>query len=98
MGFGSTAKKVQQMVDIAEKLQSRLMDIKDRVEGTQQTVDDTAERVSAIESELGEQRQLLDALAAEQGVEVDFADDDGSTGDAGGEVVDSDTTGRDGNA
>lgn len=88
MGLGGTAKKVQQMVDIAETLHARVMDIKDRVEGTQVTVDETAARVEAIETELAEQRKLLDALAEAQGLDIDVdaavgdSDSDGSEDNA----------------
>lgn len=88
MGLGGTAKKVQQMVDIAETLHARVMDIKNRVEGTQVTVDETAARVEAIETELAEQRKLLDALAEAQGLDIDVdaavgdSDSDGSEDNA----------------
>lgn len=94
MGLGSTAKKVQQMVDIAEKLHARVMDIKDRVEGTQETVDETAERVTAIESELAEQRKIIDAIASEHDIDVD---PEGTPATDSG-LSDSDTAGGDDNA
>lgn len=93
MGLGGTAKKVQRMVDLAEKLHARIMDIKERVEGTQETVDETADRVDAIESELGEQREILEAIAESQGVDLDeIGDTDAVSATVG------DGAGGDGNA
>lgn len=85
MGLGSTAKKLQQMVEIAEKLQARLKDLKDRVEGTQEAVNETADRVEAVEDELAEQRAILEAIATETGVDLEQV------------VPDTDSDGGDGN-
>lgn len=71
MGLGSTAKKVQQMADMAEKLYERLNELREQVVQTRETVDDTNERVAALEDELAEQRALVEALADAQGVDVE---------------------------
>ncbi len=86
MGLGSTAKKLQQTVDIAEDLYGKVNDLRDRIGGLEETVADTNENVAALDAELAEQRALVEALADEQGVDVDAvvagATDDG--GDAAG--------------
>lgn len=84
MGLGSTAKKLQQMADMSKELYGRVNELREQLVGVRDTVDDTSERVGVIESELAEQRAVLDALAAEQGVdvaEVVAAVDDGAEGD-----------------
>jgi uncharacterized protein YoxC len=75
MGLGSTAKKLQTMVDHVETLLARMKDIKEQVEGTQATVDETAARVERIEAELADQRVVLDRIADAQGVDVDDVGD-----------------------
>jgi len=71
MGFGSTAKKVQKLADTAEKLYSKLTELREQVVEMRESVDETTERVETLERELAEQRALLDAIAEQQGVDVD---------------------------
>lgn len=85
MGLGSTAKKLQRTVDAVEDLYSKVNDLRERMVSTEETVNDTNDRVAALETELAEQRAVLDALADEQGVDVDAAvasAGDGGAGDA----------------
>jgi peptidoglycan hydrolase CwlO-like protein len=78
MGFGSTAKKLQQVVDAADDLYAKINDLKDDIAGIQDTIEDTNERVTGVESELTEQRELLDAIAEAEGIEVETSDGDDS--------------------
>jgi len=71
MGFGSTAKKVQKLADTAEKLYSKLNELREQVAEMRESVDATTERVETLEREMAEQRALLDAIAEQQGVDVD---------------------------
>ncbi|UPV99245.1 DUF5798 family protein [Halorussus gelatinilyticus] len=71
MGFGSTAKKVQKLADTAEKLYSKLNDLREQVAEMRETLDSTSERVERLERENAHQRALLEALAEEQGIDVD---------------------------
>lgn len=71
MGLGSTAKKIQKVADTAEELYSRINDVRDQVQEMQQTTIETKDRVGALESEVAEQRALLEALAKEQGIDLD---------------------------
>ncbi|MBP2250772.1 chromosome segregation ATPase [Halarchaeum solikamskense] len=70
MGLTSTANTVSKLSDLAEKLYKRVEAIRKRVEGMSETVGDTNERVERLEGELAEQRALVEALAAESGVDV----------------------------
>lgn len=73
VGLGDTAKKVQTVADRAEKTYKRLEELREQVRETRETVDDTNERVRALERTVAEQRAILDALAAESGVDVEAA-------------------------
>ncbi|MFB6127505.1 MAG: DUF5798 family protein [Halolamina sp.] len=71
MGLGSTAKKVQKLAEVAEQTFKRIDALRDEVDEMRQTVGDTADRVERLESEMAEQRALLNAVAEEQGIDVD---------------------------
>ena len=71
MGFGSTAKKVQKLADTAEKLYSKLNDLREQVAEMREKLDSTSERVERLERENAHQRALLEALAEEEGIDVD---------------------------
>lgn len=85
MGLGSTAKKLQTVVDMADKLYTKLSELKTQLQETQDTVEGTNERVDAIDRELAEQRALLDAIADEQGIDTDAVLDDVAATDDGRE-------------
>jgi septal ring factor EnvC (AmiA/AmiB activator) len=71
MGLGSTAKKLQQIADMAEDVYARLNALREQVTETRATVDETKARVDDMDRELAEQRALVEALAERQGVDVD---------------------------
>ncbi|GGM72373.1 uncharacterized protein involved in exopolysaccharide biosynthesis [Halarchaeum rubridurum] len=71
MGLTSTANTVSKLSDLAEKLYKRVEAIRKQVEKMSETVGDTNERVARLEDELAEQRALVEALAAENGVDVE---------------------------
>jgi septal ring factor EnvC (AmiA/AmiB activator) len=71
MGLGSTAKKLQTLADTAEKLYARMNEIRDQLVETRQTVSESRERLARVETELAEQRAILEAVAREQGVDLD---------------------------
>lgn len=91
MGFGSTAKKLQRVADMAEDLVGRLNELRERVTRMEETVDETNERVSDVERTQAEQRALLEAIAEQQNIpvedvlaEVDTKTDDAETTESGG--------------
>jgi hypothetical protein len=71
MGLGSTAKKLQDLADAAEKLFRQLHDLRERVSGLEETLQTTSEQVGELDREQRRQRALLEAVAEEQGVDVD---------------------------
>ncbi|WP_049936206.1 DUF5798 family protein [Haloplanus natans] len=71
MGLGSTAKKLQQIADMAEDVYARLNQLREQVNETRATVDETKARVDDMDHELAEQRALVEALAEKQGIDVE---------------------------
>jgi len=71
MGLGSTAKKLQQVTDMAEDVYARLNQLREQVTETRATVDETKSRVEEMDHELAEQRAILETLAEREGIDVD---------------------------
>jgi len=71
MGFGSTAKKLQKVADIADDLYTKVNELKTQLQAMRETVDETNERVDALDGRLDEQRALLEAIAEKQGVDTE---------------------------
>jgi septal ring factor EnvC (AmiA/AmiB activator) len=71
MGLGNTAKKIQRVADMAETLYEKLDELRTQVNEVRAHVETTSQRVERIERDVEEQRAVLDALAREQGIDVD---------------------------
>ncbi|MFW6321523.1 MAG: DUF5798 family protein [Halohasta sp.] len=82
MGLGSTTKKIQMLADTAEKMYTRLNEVREQVETTQHTVQDTGDRVQTLESEIVEQRAILNAIADELDIDLDAVTADAHIVDA----------------
>jgi len=108
MGFGDTAKKIQKLSTVAEDLYEKMNQVFAQLQQVRERVESTTERVEAIERDLDEQRMLLEAIAAEQGLDPDqliqehrdriadqASNEDGPTAD---DTTDSDSTRTDGDA
>ncbi|MFD1512100.1 DUF5798 family protein [Halomarina rubra] len=96
MGFGGTTQKLQKVASMAEDVYAKLNELRDQINALRETVDRMDRRTA-------ENRALLEALAAEEGVDVDAvltetaieeAEDVESTTESAGETSDAaDTTG-----
>lgn len=71
VGLGDTKKKIQKMIDAAEDLYAKMNELRAQIEELRETVDTTSQQVDSIEHDVEEQRVLLEALADEQGLDVD---------------------------
>jgi len=69
--LGNAGKKLQKMVDLAEELYERMNQLREQLRELQTTVEKTNTTVQKIEAEQAEQRALIEAIAADQGVDVD---------------------------
>ncbi|MFC7133672.1 MULTISPECIES: DUF5798 family protein [Salinibaculum] len=103
MGLGGTAKKLQKVIDAAEQLYSKMNEVIERLTKLERDVEHTSTQVDHLERDVAEQRALVEALAEQQGIDVDdvleqadlppeptAADDAGEQpdGDADGTTVD----------
>lgn len=88
MGFGSTAKKLQQVTEVADKLYERFEKLREQVKELTGTVEETNDRVAALETELDEQRALIEALAEENGLDVDDVTANTAVVDSGDDTAD----------
>jgi len=71
MGLGGTAKKLQKVTDMAEDVYARMNDLRDQVVQMRETTQETSDRVDRLERESAEMRALLEALAEEEGIDVE---------------------------
>ncbi|MES3518160.1 MAG: DUF5798 family protein [Natronomonas sp.] len=71
MGFGSATKKIQKVADMAEELYARMNELGEQILEMRETLQETHNRVAALENKIDQQQALLEALAAEQGIDVD---------------------------
>ncbi|SHH60131.1 DUF5798 family protein [Halobaculum gomorrense] len=92
MGLGSTAKKLQTVADMAEKLYGKVNEIRKEVESVQESVAETESRVGALERDLAAQRALVEALAEKEGVDVDAVLDGVDAADEAADDGDADST------
>lgn len=71
MGLGSTAKKLQTVADRAEELYGRMNEVRDQLKDLKGTVEETGDRVEDLDTRVERQEVVLEALAEEQGIDVD---------------------------
>lgn len=71
MGLGSTAKTLQTLADRAEQLYEQIVELQQRIVNLEESVDETTDRVRTLEAESEKQTALLEAIAREQGIDVE---------------------------
>lgn len=71
MPLGGATKKLQKLVDTAEELYQRVNELREEINALRETVQETNATVERLEVDLDQQRALVEALAHEQGVDVD---------------------------
>jgi len=71
MPFGDTAKKVQRVANMAEDLYEKMNQLRGQIQSLREEVETTSEQVDEIERDLAEQRALLEAIAENEGVDVE---------------------------
>lgn len=71
MPFGDTAKKVQRLSTIAEQTYEKLNQLVAQLQELRESFESTSEQIESMDRELAEQRAIVEALAEEQGVDVD---------------------------
>ncbi|MFW6017767.1 MAG: DUF5798 family protein [Halapricum sp.] len=91
MGFGDTAKKLQKVTSIAEESYKRMNELREQLVQLRSEVESTSEQVDRMEHDLAEQRALVEALAREQGLDVDAIVTEANIEDVDTEGDDTDT-------
>ena len=71
MGFGDTAKKLKKLSKTAEKLYAKMNQLVEQLQDLRGRVENTSDQIEAMDRELAEQRAIVEALAREQGIDVD---------------------------
>jgi uncharacterized coiled-coil DUF342 family protein len=71
MGLGGATKKLQMVADMGEELYGRINELREQISDVRETVDETNRRVAAVENKLDGQAAILEALAEEQGIDVE---------------------------
>jgi uncharacterized coiled-coil DUF342 family protein len=71
MALGGATKKLQKVIDTAEETYKRLDELREQVHLMRETLTDTHRRVRGLERELEDQRAVIEALARQEGVDVD---------------------------
>lgn len=71
MPLGGATKKIQKILDTAEELYNKVVQLREDVMEMRETVQGTNERVAALENKIDQQAAILEALAAEQDVDVE---------------------------
>jgi uncharacterized coiled-coil DUF342 family protein len=71
MGLGGATKKLQRVADMGEELYGRINELREQIVEMRETVGETNRRVAAIENKLDGQAAILEALAEQEGIDVD---------------------------
>lgn len=71
MVLGNATQKIQTLVELAEELYEKVMEIRQQLVTLKETAGDTNEGVMRLERQVTEQRALIEALADEQGIDVE---------------------------
>lgn len=71
MGLGGATKKLQKVADMGDELYSKINELREQILEMRETVQDTNERVNALENKVDQQGAILEALAEQEGLNVD---------------------------
>lgn len=75
--LGNAGKKISRIVDLAETLYEKVVELRGEVAALRETAEETRDRVVDLEAEVAEQRAVLEALAEAEGVDVEAVTADG---------------------
>ncbi|MDZ7700578.1 MAG: DUF5798 family protein [Halobacteriales archaeon] len=69
--LGNAGQKISRMVDLAETLYEKVVELREEVQALRETTRETRDRVADLETEVAGQRALLEALAEAEGLDVE---------------------------
>lgn len=82
MGLGSTTKKIQTIADKAEQVYAQVNEVRKQLDDLRTKVDATHDTVSDLEVKHEQNRALLEAVAEEQGIDIEKVITEASIDDA----------------
>ena len=71
MNITKTKKRIQRLIKVAEESYKKITQLMEQMDRLQTDLETTSEQVDHIEYELAEQRVLLEAVAEQEGVDVE---------------------------
>jgi hypothetical protein len=71
MDIAGTKKRIQRLIKVAEESYKRINNLRERMDKLQTDLESTSSQVDQIGYELAEQRVLLEALAEQEGIDVE---------------------------
>lgn len=71
MGLGSTTKKIQLLAERAEQMYNQVGELREQINELRDTVEETGRQVDTLEKRDERQWVILQAIAEEQGIDVD---------------------------
>lgn len=71
MGLGGATKKLQKVADMGDELYSKINELRDQIVEMRATVQHTHERVQTLENKVDQQGAVIEALAEQEGIDVD---------------------------
>ena len=71
MGLGGATTKLQKVADMGDELYGKINELREQIVEMRVTVQDTHRRVAALENKVDQQGAIIEALAEEEGIDVD---------------------------
>lgn len=71
MGLGGATKKLQKVADMGEELYAKMNELREQILTMRETLEETHERVERLENKIDQQEAILEALAKNEGIEVE---------------------------
>jgi len=103
MDIGGIKTKLQQMLDAAEQLYAKMNEVVEQLTELKERLEATDERLISVERRVAEQRAIVEALARQEGVDVeavlseaDLPPEASGTGDGADHSVDGEAAGGSG--
>lgn len=89
--LGNAGQKISRMVELAETLYEKVVQLREEVQALRETAQETRDRIADLERDVADQRALLEAVAEAHDLDVEAireaADGEAAEADQAGEPV-----------
>jgi hypothetical protein len=82
VNLSNAVERIKKLGDVVEKLVEQSNEMRERVINVEENVDETKQRVATLEARVERQGVLIEALAREEGIDVEDVYDDAGLGDS----------------